>query len=183
MDPIFLPPEKFSPDDRANWKQVGDVTAVHRTGNVFDFTMNAGPGPRLVLLSPSVFRLRFNAAGNYKNTIQHRQYAPQRLRLRPAGLGQSPDVPRREGCGSCAVEAWFLGPRRARWSRRSAIRPTGGATTNPAIRPTSASRPNADQGLLAFLKKSVPFFNLCPPGHVKWGYVNLVDTGSQRQEK
>jgi alpha-glucosidase len=66
MNSIFLPADQFTAaDDRVNWKQLGNVAAVNRDNNVFDFTMDAGPAPRLIILSPSVFRVRFNAASNY----------------------------------------------------------------------------------------------------------------------
>jgi alpha-glucosidase len=72
MNSIFLPADQFTAaSDRVHWKQLGNVAAVHRTENVFDFLMDAGPGPRLVLLSPEVFRVRFNAAGDYATDVSY----------------------------------------------------------------------------------------------------------------
>ncbi len=72
MSSIFLPAEGFTAaDDRVNWKQLGTVTAVLRNGNVFDFTMDVGPAPRLVLLSPHAFRVRFSPAGNYSTDVSY----------------------------------------------------------------------------------------------------------------
>src|SRR4051794_29541133 len=88
-DPMFLPPSEFTAaDDLVNWQPVGKLSAMSRSGNVFTFsTGSARPAPQLTFLTPHVFRLRFNARGDYS---RDHSYAVLPQAQRPAFPPASP---------------------------------------------------------------------------------------------
>jgi len=55
---------EFTPN-LGQWTGVGNITSFARNGNALAFQMQSGPGPELTVLSPGMFRVRFNPAGNY----------------------------------------------------------------------------------------------------------------------
>ena len=55
---------EFTPN-LGQWTGVGNITSFARNGNALTFQMQSGPGPELTVLSPGMFRVRFNPAGNY----------------------------------------------------------------------------------------------------------------------
>jgi alpha-glucosidase len=55
---------EFTPN-LGQWTALGNVVGFTRQGNTLALRMQAGPGPLVSFLSPSLFRVRFNAAANY----------------------------------------------------------------------------------------------------------------------
>src|SRR5262245_5056497 len=106
-----------------------------------------------------------------------------------AHLGQSTDGPRLDTDGSRAVEAWFLGPKgenadeferlviqairdQAYWRRNyhpgDPTHITEQIKHSPAYLEALDALKEGYQGLLAWLKKSVPFFSMRYQGHMNW---------------
>ncbi|MEJ0040591.1 MAG: TIM-barrel domain-containing protein [Gammaproteobacteria bacterium] len=56
----------FTPN-LGQWTSVGTITGFTQTGNVVNFQMQSGPAPQLTILSATLFRVRFNPAGNYSS--------------------------------------------------------------------------------------------------------------------
>jgi hypothetical protein len=106
-----------------------------------------------------------------------------------AHFGRSADVPRLDTDGSRAVEAWFLGPKaenvdeferlvveairdQAFWRRNyhpgDPTHITEQIKRSPAYLEALEALLEGYQGLLAWLKKSVPFFSMRYQGHMNW---------------
>jgi glutamate/tyrosine decarboxylase-like PLP-dependent enzyme len=106
-----------------------------------------------------------------------------------AHFGRSADVPRLDTDGSRAVEAWFLGPKgenvdeferlvveairdQAYWRRNyhpgDPTHITEQIKRSPAYLEAMEALQEGYQGLLAWLKKSVPFFSMRYQGHMNW---------------
>jgi glutamate/tyrosine decarboxylase-like PLP-dependent enzyme len=121
-----------------------------------------------------------------------RDAASQQLNQSRTGFARmvaSPDAPNLNTAGSRAVEAWFLGPKaenadelerliveavrdQAFWRRN--YHPNDPTHITEAIKQTPdyleavGALRDGFRGLLAFLKKSVPFFSMRYQGHMNW---------------
>lgn len=112
-----------------------------------------------------------------------------RVRAGFARLVSSPDAPDLATAGTRAVEAWFLGPKaenadelerlvveairdQAFWRRNyhpgDPTHITESIKQTPAYLDAMGSLRDGFRGLLAFLKKSVPFFSMRYQGHMNW---------------
>ena len=104
-------------------------------------------------------------------------------------LSQSSEIPNFENTGTRALEAWFLGPKaenadelerfiveairdQAFWRRNfhpsDPTHITGEMKRSPEYLAAMDSLTEGYQSLLAFLKKSVPFFSMRYQGHMNW---------------
>jgi glutamate/tyrosine decarboxylase-like PLP-dependent enzyme len=112
-----------------------------------------------------------------------------RARAGFARLAASPDAPRLDTAGSRAVEAWFLGPKaenadelerlvveavrdQAFWRRNyfpsDPTHITEEVKRSAEYLQAAGALRDGFRGLLAFLKKSVPFFSMRYQGHMNW---------------
>jgi alpha-glucosidase len=66
-DPIFLDPSWFfAPQNRSTWSAVGNVASFSQVQNQINLVAaGGGPAPQITVLSPTVFRVRFNRNGQY----------------------------------------------------------------------------------------------------------------------
>jgi len=66
-DPIFLDPSQFfASQNRGTWSGIGNISSFTQDGNRINLVAaGGGPAPQISLLSPTVFRLRFNKTGSY----------------------------------------------------------------------------------------------------------------------
>jgi glutamate/tyrosine decarboxylase-like PLP-dependent enzyme len=113
----------------------------------------------------------------------------QSARAGSARLAASPDAPSLDTAGSRAVEAWFLGPKaenaeelerlvveavrdQAFWRRNyfpaDPTHITEEVKRSPEYLQAAGALRDGFRGLLAFLKKSVPFFSMRYQGHMNW---------------
>jgi glutamate/tyrosine decarboxylase-like PLP-dependent enzyme len=104
-------------------------------------------------------------------------------------VAQSSEIPNLESTGTRALEAWFLGPKaenadelerfiveairdQAFWRRNfhpsDPTHITGEMKRSPEYLEAMDSLTEGYQSLLAFLKKSVPFFSMRYQGHMNW---------------
>ncbi|MER9064380.1 hypothetical protein [Mesorhizobium sp. M0698] len=121
-----------------------------------------------------------------------RDAASQQLNQSRTGFARmvaSPDAPNLNTAGSRAVEAWFLGPKaenadelerliveavrdQAFWRRNyhpnDPTHITEATKQAPDYLEAVGALRDGFRGLLAFLKKSVPFFSMRYQGHMNW---------------
>jgi len=78
----------FTPN-LGEWTSVGNIAGFTRQGNTLSFQMQSGSGPILSVLSPSLFRVRFNPTANYASdnsyAVVQRNFGPFTVNVNDLG--------------------------------------------------------------------------------------------------
>src|ERR1041384_2776488 len=67
----FVNVNAFVPNSTSGWSAVGNITSFTQSGNSFSLTDASGLVVLVAFLSPTAFRVRFNATPNYSKDASY----------------------------------------------------------------------------------------------------------------